>query len=145
MEDLKELLEVGRVVEIENYDVKIIGVIGYYGKIMCPHFGTGEYSIDDCNEKLIFNADESTYITKIYKNTPDGLELIWNREDYMDWSEVPVDTKVLVKVYDEDEWVKRYFAKYEDGYIYTWENGKTSWSVNNNKETSHWNIAKLAE
>src|SRR5574344_548896 len=104
MEDLKELIEVGRVVEIENYDVKIIGVIGYYGKIMCPHYGAGEYSIDAYNEKLIFNADESTYITKIYKNTPDGLELIWNREDYMDWSEVPVDTKVLVKVYDEDEW-----------------------------------------
>ena len=74
------------------------------------------------------------------------LQIIWLMEEYKepetDWSKVEVDTPLLVRKYKNGEWSKRYFAKYEDGKVYTWCNGRTSWN-----ETSMyaWNYAKLAE
>ena len=74
------------------------------------------------------------------------LQMLWLLEDYeepeTDWSKVEVDTPILVKDHEDGEWLKRYFAKYEDGYIYAWNCGCTSWS-----ETvmSPWKYAKLAE
>jgi hypothetical protein len=41
-------------------------------------------------------------------------------------------------------WKKRHFAKYENGIVYTWRSGKTSWSTYNGSMTS-WKMAKLAE
>ena len=38
---------------------------------------------------------------------------------------------------------KRHFAKYENGNIYAWGNGCTSWTDNGSALT--WNYAKLAE
>lgn len=46
----------------------------------------------------------------------------------LDWSKVPVDTPVLVRI-KGGTWVKRYFARYEDGIYYTFDNGSTSWSA----------------
>lgn len=66
-------------------------------------------------------------------------------EPPVDWSKVPVDTPVLVtdrKDAAESEWEKRYFAKYENGMVYTWANGATSWS---GEIVSSWMYAKLAE
>ncbi|MFR2233353.1 MAG: hypothetical protein ACLS6A_12050 [Roseburia intestinalis] len=66
-------------------------------------------------------------------------------EPSVDWSKVPVDTPVLVtdrKDAAESEWKKRYFAKYENGMVYTWANGATSWS---GEIVSSWKYAKLAE
>ena len=69
----------------------------------------------------------------------------WLYEEYqeptVDWSKVPVDTKVLVSD-DGGKWFKRYFASYEDGRVYVWYGGGTSWS---NNLTSPYNYAKLAE
>ena len=74
------------------------------------------------------------------------LQTIWLLEDYeepeVDWSKVPVDTPILVKDHENGEWLKRYFAKYEDGYIYAWGNGCTSWNADN---MYTWNYTKLAE
>ena len=74
------------------------------------------------------------------------LQAIWLLEDYeepeTDWSKVPVDTPILVKDHEDGEWLKRYFAKYEDGYIYAWGNGCTSWNADN---MYTWNYTKLAE
>lgn len=58
---------------------------------------------------------------------------------YVDWSKVEVDTKVLVSD-DNKHWFKRHFAKYEDGKIYAWRDGRTSWSSGN---VIYWNHAKL--
>ena len=40
------------------------------------------------------------------------------------------------------EWSKRYFAKYEDGRVYAWDNRRTSWT---GADEIKWKYAKLAE
>ena len=62
----------------------------------------------------------------------------------IDWSKVAVDTPVLVSN-DNKEWIKRYFARYEDGNVYGWLNGKTSWTATGELSIGYWNYAKLAE
>ena len=65
------------------------------------------------------------------------LQMIWLMEDYeepkeepeIDWGKVEVDTPVLVKDKENEEWKKRHFAKYEFGRVYVWNNGSTSWSA----------------
>ena len=79
------------------------------------------------------------------------LQIIWLMEEYeepeVDWSEVKVDTPILVRDNEDTEsatvvWLKRYFAEYKDGLVYAWTNGRTSW----NEDKMHgWNYAKLAE
>lgn len=58
------------------------------------------------------------------------LQILWLDEEYeepeIDWSKVPVDTLIRVKMNKIDEWVLRYFAKYKDGKIYAWKYGCTS-------------------
>lgn len=53
-----------------------------------------------------------------------------------------VDTPILVRDYERDKWLPRYFAKYEDGVVYAWIDGKTSWT---NDEVTRWEYAKLAD
>lgn len=72
----------------------------------------------------------------------DGLKKI---EPEVDWSKVEVDTPILVKETSGSRWLKRYFAKYEDGKVYAWRNGATSWSANDDYPTTYWECAKLAE
>lgn len=62
----------------------------------------------------------------------------------VDWSKVPVDTPILVSN-DNKEWIKRYFARYEDGNVYCWLNGKTSWTAICELSIGHWGYAKLVE
>lgn len=74
----------------------------------------------------------------------------WSNSKYIeppvDWSKVPVDTPIFVKEYYNGRWVKRYFAKYEDGKIYAWDNGTTSWSADNDSnKCSSWAYAKLLD
>ena len=74
------------------------------------------------------------------------LQTLWLLEDCeeseIDWSKVEVDTPLLVRNYINGEWSKRYFVKYEDGKVYTWINGRTSW---NETGIYAWKYAKLAE
>ena len=74
------------------------------------------------------------------------LQLMWLMKEYeesqVDWSRVEIDTPILVKDHEDREWLKRYFAKYEDGYVYAWGNGCTSWTADN---MYAWNYTKLAE
>ena len=55
---------------------------------------------------------------------------------------VEVDTKVLVRDRPNDKWEKRYFAKYVDGKVYVFKEGKTSW---NSIGIEHWQETKLYE
>lgn len=74
------------------------------------------------------------------------LQMLWLLEDYeepeVDWSKVEVDTPILVRDNKNGEWLKKYFAKYEDGHVYSWNSGCTSW---NGRLMCDWEYAKLAE
>ena len=74
------------------------------------------------------------------------LQMLWLLEDYeepeVDWSKVEVDTPMLVRANEAKPWVRRYFAKYEDGIVYAWNDGRTSW---NEAVATVWKYAKLAE
>ena len=63
-------------------------------------------------------------------------------EPEVDWSKVAVDTPILVSS-DNKNWLKRYFAKYENKKIYAFKDGKSLWSSNG--EFVDWDYAKLAE
>ena len=63
----------------------------------------------------------------------------------VDWSKVKVDTPVLVKANEKDDWEKRHFAYFKDGSVYAWLCGATSWSADNDEDVMSWNYAKLAE
>lgn len=71
----------------------------------------------------------------------------WAEKEYeeppIDWSKVPVDTPILVRDCEEDVWEKRHFAKYENGIVYAWDEGTTSWSGGGSRTS--WEMAKLAE
>ena len=88
-------------------------------------------------------------------DTCQTLTTLWLLEEYeepkepeepeIDWSKVKVDTPILVRDTEDEEWVKKHFAKYEDGIVYVWNLGRTSWSAPNNKSVSAWQYAKLIE
>lgn len=44
----------------------------------------------------------------------------------VEWEKVSVDTPILIK--GSFEILKRYFAKYENGYVYFYSDGRTSWN-----------------
>ena len=77
------------------------------------------------------------------------LQMLWLLEDYkepeIDWSKVEVDTPILVREGEDgdEEWERRHFAKYENGKVYVWSDGCTSWSSEGHMVI--WNFAKLAE
>lgn len=94
------------------------------------------------------NGEEYTCIGRTHGILPD-LEIgevmdIADELCIIDWSKVEVDTPVLVSN-DNKEWIKRYFARYEDGNVYCWLNGKTSWTAICELSIGHWDYTKLAE
>ncbi len=59
------------------------------------------------------------------------------------WKDVPVDTPILVKDFREDEWLKRYFAKYENGDICAWKYGRDSFTATDEEDYNVWTYAKI--
>ena len=72
----------------------------------------------------------------------------WLNSEYVeppvDWSKVAVDTPILVRDREKEAWRKRHFAKYENGIVFAWGNGLTSWSTHRSNVVG-WGMAKLAE
>ena len=67
----------------------------------------------------------------------------------VDWSKVQVDTKILVSE-DGKDWYRRYFAKYENGIIYAFPDGLSSFTACYKPECGYrrvcgWKYAKLYE
>ena len=76
------------------------------------------------------------------------LQMLWLEEECMeevDWSKVAVDTPILVRDFEYEEWRDRYFARYENETIYVWCDGRTSWSAYDNSDVTSWEYVKLAE
>ena len=68
-------------------------------------------------------------------------------EEIIDWSKVAVDTKILVADFtgndDEIIWKKKHFAKYENGKIYAWDTGFTSFTIDSDDLCTSWDFVKL--
>ena len=73
-------------------------------------------------------------------------QLLWFLEEYeeskTDWSKVKVDTPILVRQGKNGTWLERHFAKYENGDVYAWIDGQTSWT---GADKIKWKYAKLAD
>ncbi len=63
----------------------------------------------------------------------------------VDWSKVAVDTPILVRDSENDEWKKAHFAKVGHGTVYSWVSGRTSFTSGNDEWMTPWIQAKLAE
>ena len=76
------------------------------------------------------------------------IQSLWFNEEYKEpeekvvWTNVAVDTPVLVRNVDGSNWRKRHFAKYQNGQIFTYNDGKTSWST---QRTTSWKQGKLVD
>lgn len=103
-------------------------------KTMKPISCNDNISCEDC----YFGVDVSSNCRNACKE--------WCESEYVepqiDWSKVPVDTPILVKNSHDDKWLPRHFAKFEDGVVYAWEDGKTSWS---SLTKTDWKYATLAD
>lgn len=102
---------------------------------------------DFCEDFIIPNILKSDNCSGMTCPKCRMLQTIWLSEEHkepeVDWSKVEVDTPILVRDYESQEWEARHFAKYEDGVIYTWDGGSTSWTSRGN--VTEWKFAKLAE
>ena len=120
----------------------------YYDKIMDYVMAGTDTAVDKDTGKLMSCAKMACSQCKFDNEgmvcTEERLE--WLNEEYIepepetDWSKVEVDTPILVRVRKFDPWEVRYFAKYEDGKVWYWDNGRTSYTANN---VYDWGIAKL--
>lgn len=107
------------------------------------HWGNFNGEIRRCGNcpECDFNDGSNTFPCK-------NARLVWlqaeaDEEPEVDWNKVPVDTPIYVRDFECGEWWPRHFAKFEDGEVFTWDYGKTSWSTNG--DTTCWNHAKLAK
>lgn len=128
MNNLKDLLQKGRVVEFKkpsSSDPYMMGVVNNKEDGIVHQYGT--LLMERLNDSLKLRYSDAT-VTKIYENTQDGLKLIWDRKNFIDWANTKIDTKVQVRM-NGYNWHNRYFAKYEDGKVYTFTDGATSFST----------------
>lgn len=67
----------------------------------------------------------------------------WMNETYVepeiDWSQVPIDTKIEVST-DGDYWIPRHFAGLMNNRVTAWDDGCTSYTQTS---SSYWNHARL--
>ena len=88
---------------------------------------------------------DNYYVTTAGIINEEALDSLKKIEPEVDWSKVEVDTPILVKGF-ENEWYRRHFAKYENGKVYAWDAGLTSWSSEGNEWCiTEWEYAKLTE
>ena len=121
---------------MKNYEKYADEIRGYNDIELCKDFV----------KPYILKSDECTGIecTKCRM-----LQMLWLLEDYeepeVDWRKVAVDTPILVRDGENEEWNKRHFARYENGTIYAWGDGCTSWTAYDNDDVFDWEYVKLAE
>lgn len=99
--------------------------------------------------------EETKGIFELYDENEDGItdlcyvSEIVNMEfaEVIDWSKVPVDTKLLVSS-DGKDWYRRHFAEYKDGKVYCFNSGTTSFTAQGSEFPSgkiSWEYVKLYE
>lgn len=105
--------------------------------------------IDICSEFIKPHILEADNCNGVDCRSCAMLQMLWLLEDYkepeepeVDWSKVEVDTPILVRQVEDGRWLERHFAKYEEGIVYTWQDGHTSWTEDC---MTAWKYTKLAE
>ena len=91
---------------------------------------------------------KSVYL--VSDDTGEDIEDIYNfysllygeYEEVVNWDKVDVDTKILVSVSGKNR-EKRYFAKYENGKVYFFSCGASSYSVDDISNVLSWEYVKL--
>ena len=99
-----------------------------------------EINISSCNNRINIAAISDIFC-ELKRN-----ECISIAEELgiVDWSKIEVDTPVFVRNIIAEVWKCRYFAEYKDGKVYTWRDGKTSWSNVVSDRPVAWGYAELA-
>ena len=121
---------------MKNYEKYAEKIRGYDDKDFCKDFvkpyilGTDHCNGIDCIRCSVLRA---LWLLEEYEEP---------KEPETDWSKVEVDTPILVSIDEDEEWVRRYFAKYENGVVYAWYGGRTSWTED---YMTSWKLAKLSE
>lgn len=72
------------------------------------------------------------------------LEKEYKPEDYVDWSKVDIDTPVFVRDSEDEDWIPRHFYKFENGLLYAFQEGKTSFT-SYELSCMNWKHMKLAK
>ena len=121
----------------ENLGKKYEDSNGQEGTVFECNLKNGGFGDDVCYDLL--NRSEGVLITtKYYMSIISELDF----EEVIDWSKVPVDTKILVRDSKTQSWVHRHFAEYEDGKVFAWGCGKTSFT-SCMEEVDEWGYVKL--
>lgn len=118
-------------IDMEIIDVNKLAVVNDK-----PVNCTDLYVCDECDfgEKKNCSPYLEEWLFSEYEEQPE-----------VDWSQVKVDTPILVRNYESSKWIKRCFSEYRSGEVYAWKYGATSWTANNEYAVSSWKYAKLAE
>lgn len=102
-----------------------------------------------CNEFIIPHILKKDSCAGIGCEQCHMLQTIWLLEEYeepkepeVDWSKVEVDTPILVRDGEDEEWIKQHFAECDGKVVCAWRAGKTSWTEDC---VMGWKFAKLAE
>ncbi len=106
-----------------------------------------EYNGDNfCEDFVLPHILKKDNCAGIYCSACAKRQLMWFLEEYeepeTDWSKVEVDTPILVRDSEDEDWKRRYFAEVKWGTVYAWKDGCTSWTEN---YMASWKYAKLAE
>ena len=120
---------------MKNYEKYAEKIREYNGDSICTDF-IEPYILKSINAKCINTSCPKCHLYRT----------IWLLEEYkepeVDWSEVAVDTPILVRQGKNGQWLERHFAKYENGDVYAWKDAFTSWTGD---RVTPWELAKLAE
>lgn len=123
------------------------------GKDFCDDFVAPvilkKYGLYCCDD----NDCDPYHGTKLLCTQCQIIQSLWLEEEYdetenaIDWTKVEKDTPVYVKRKNEIDWKRRYFSHYEDGVIYCFPVGQTSWSSKAESQNAVvlWDCGKLAE
>lgn len=93
----------------------------------------------------LLNGDERECAELEINTLENAIKAIMEYEIPVDWSKVPVDTKILVRDTKKGKWKRKYFAKYENEKVYAFSNGADSFTVEDENYVTDWEYAKLYE
>jgi hypothetical protein len=118
-----------------------------------------EHYKDEIEETFVKNGSDTcgfVYRHVFTRGNCDGVDcnmclkklIEWAAQEYVepkvDWSKVPIDTKILVRNTEEVPWNKRYFAGLSAAEKpLVWDNGNTSWTAAYDGGKSNWTHMKL--